>query len=68
MDNKIIRYLENAGVKVKKTTNGFMAYGPSGMVSWHRNHSSHTTRAHGNDLAKDFRRAGICLPTRLLAY
>ena len=68
MDDKLIRYLEKTGVKVKKTANGFMAYCPSGMVTWHRNHSGHTTRARADNLAKDFRRAGICLPQEVIAY
>jgi len=68
MDNKLIRHLEKAGVRVKQTRNGFMAYGPYGMVAWHRSHSNHTTRTHLHNLAKDFRKAGICLPREIIAY
>ena len=67
MDNKIIRYLEKTGVAVKRTKNGFMAYGPTGMVTWHRGHSGHTTLTRADNLAKDFRKAGICLPQKIIA-
>lgn len=56
--DRIARVVEKAGLRVKRTKNGYVAYGADGVttVGWHRSPSDH--RAMRN-LKQDLRQIGV---------
>ena len=38
MDKKLLAYLEENGISVRKTKHGYLASNPHGTVTWHRQH------------------------------
>ncbi len=68
MDKKLLAYLEENGISVRKTKHGYLASNPHGTVTWHRQHPRHTARHHGNNIAQNFRRIGISLPREVITH